>query len=341
MSSVSVALLMLPQTTSSTLFGMLDLFASAGRDWSLVVEGAAGEGLATPRLVAARAEPVPLWNGVPGRPDATIGQVGVPDVVCVPNFMFDPVIGIAGLYPEEVAWLRRCHEEGAVVASACSGAFLLAEAGLLDGGEATTHWAYCEPMRRHYPRVTLRPNKVLTTAGPGQRVITAGGGSSWQDLTLYLTARLLGIEHAQHLARLYLIEWHGDGQLPFAAMARSRQTIDRQVAEAQEWLAEHYRVDAPVAALAARSGLSERGFTRRFKEATGLSPLAYAHTLRLEEAKQLLERSELPVEEIAAEVGYADGSFFRRLFQRSVGLTPAAYRRKFHRLRRGLAGEGA
>lgn len=338
MAPISIALLLLPQTTSSTLFGLFDMFASAGRDWSLVVEGAPGEGLAAPRLVAAGGEPVALWNGVPAQPEARLEQAGIPDLVCVPNFMFDPVEGIAGRFPAEAAWLRRCHEAGAVVASSCSGAFLLAEAGLLDGGEATTHWAYCEPMRRHYPGVTLRPNKVLAATGPGQRVITAGGGSSWQDLALYLVARLLGAEHAQRLARLYLVEWHGEGQLPFAVMARSRQSSDRLVAEAQEWLAAHYQEDVPVASLAARSGLSERSFARRFKEATGLAPLDYVHTLRIEEAKQLLERSTMAVEEIAAEIGYADGSFFRRLFRRRVGLTPATYRRKFQRLHRGLAG---
>lgn len=138
------------------------------------------------------------------------------------------------------------------------------------------------------------------------------------------------------LARVYLMDWHSHGQLPFSALVRARQVEDNRVAVCQEWIAEHYAEPGPVAAMAALSGLPERSFKRRFAKATGMAPLDYVHTLRLEEAKQMLETTDLPVEAVANEVGYEDASFFRRLFRRKVGMTPADYRRRFGAFRRAL-----
>jgi transcriptional regulator GlxA family with amidase domain len=139
-----------------------------------------------------------------------------------------------------------------------------------------------------------------------------------------------------HVAKINLIDWHTIGQQPFAALTRARQVEDAVVAKCQEWAALHYDVDAPVAAMATLSGLPERSFKRRFVKVTGLSPMEYIHTLRLEEAKHILETTEQPVEAVANEVGYEDSSFFGRLFRRKVGITPAQYRKRFGSLRRAL-----
>ncbi len=165
----------------------------------------------------------------------------------------------------------------------------------------------------------------------------AGGGASWMDMALFLIARLLGVEAAVRSARLNLIDWHDIGQQPFASLARSRQQDDALIGEIQAWIGENYAVRSPVAAMAARSGLPERSFDRRFRKATGMSPLEYVHTLRLEEAKQQLEATQLPIEAIAGECGYEDAGYFSRLFSKRVGLTPAQYRRRFGKLRQVLA----
>jgi transcriptional regulator GlxA family with amidase domain len=138
------------------------------------------------------------------------------------------------------------------------------------------------------------------------------------------------------VARLNLIDWHSIGQQPYARLARTRQVEDAVVARCQGWIAEHYDTPSPVAAMVQLSGLPERSFKRRFQQATGMAPMEYVHTLRLEEAKQMLEASELAVEAIANAVGYGDASFFSRLFRRQVGLTAAQYRRRFGALRRVL-----
>ena len=230
-----------------------------------------------------------VGNGVPIEAHRRLDELPAPAVVCIPELMLSPYGPLDGLFVDEVAWVRRCHAAGALVATACSGAMLLAEAGLLDGEDATTHWAFCDTMQRRYPRVRVRPQRALVAAGEGQRLVMAGGGSSWMDLALYLIARCVGIEAAMQVARLNLIDWHHVGQQPFARVARARQVEDAAIGRCQAWIAEHYAHAAPVAAMIQHSGLAERSFQRRFKLATGMTPMEYVQTLRVEEAKHLLE----------------------------------------------------
>lgn len=333
---IEVAVLAFAESTASTIYGMHDIFLGAGRDWDFIAHGRPGPGLMRSRVVASRPGPLTLVNGVCIRPDATLDGCPPPDVVCVPDLMVPPDRPLGAAFHTEAAWIRGCYRRGSTIATACSGALLLAEAGLLDGEEATTHWAYCETLERHYPAVSVRGRRALVAAGDGQRLVMAGGGASWMDLALFLIARFTGVEAAMQVARLNLIDWHSIGQQPYARLARTRQVEDAVVAHCQSWIAEHYDRPSPVAAMVQLSGLPERSFKRRFQRATGMTPLAYVHTLRLEEAKQMLEASELAVEAIANAVGYEDMSFFSRLFRRQVGLTAAQYRRRFGTLRRVL-----
>jgi transcriptional regulator GlxA family with amidase domain len=331
-----VSILTLPEVGASTVFGMYDLFMSAGRDWGLIVDGTPGTPLLAPRLVAASLTPFAAGNGVMIHPSGTLDEDEVPDLVCVPELLVPPGEALDGRFGPELRYLRRCHAAGALLATACSGALLLAEAGLLDGEDATTHWAYCDLMEKRYPRVRVHARRALVVAGAEQRLIMAGGGTTWLDLALYLIARLAGTEAAMQVARINLIDWHAIGQQPFARLARTRQTEDAVIARCQTWIANHYSNPAPVAQMTRLSGLAERSFARRFSQATGMAPLEYVHTLRLEEAKQMLETGELPIEGVAQEVGYEDAAFFSRLFRRKVGLSPVQYRRRFGSLRRSL-----
>lgn len=338
---MNVALLALPEVTASTLLGMYDLLVSPGRDWDWVTTGEIGESKINPIIVAREDQPFVGANRRWIHPDASLRDCPVPDVIGVPDIMVGPDEDISGRYDAEIEWLRAHYARGATLASACSGALLLAEAGLLDGQDATVHWAYCDAMAARYPTVRLLPNRALVISGEGQRLVMAGGGSSWHDLTLYLIARLLGVDEAMQVAKLNLLDWHHVGQQPFAALTRARQREDATIAKCQEWVALNYDQDVPVAAMAKLSRLPERSFKRRFLQATGMSPMEYVHTVRLEEAKHVLETSGMPIEAVANEVGYEDASFFGRLFRRKVGLTPALYRKKFLTLRRAISEEGA
>ena len=331
-----IAILAFPETSASVVYGMYDLFMSAGRDWGLIVSGQPGRALIRPVVVSRQREGFAAGNGVLITPQASLEDCLDADIVCVPEVLVPPGEPLDGLFDTEIEWLRRCHASGATLATACSGAMLLAQSGLLDGHEATTHWAYCEVMARRYPAIKVRGQRALVASGEGQRLVMAGGGTSWLDLALYLIARLAGVDAAMQVARLNLIDWHETGQQPFARLARSRQVEDAVIARCQGWIAEHYAGPSPVAAMVHLSGLAERSFKRRFQQATGMSPLEYVHTLRLEEAKQMLESGMQPVEAIANEVGYEDAGFFSRLFRRQVGITPAQYRKRFGAMRKAL-----
>ncbi len=332
----SVAILAFPETSASVVYGLYDLLASAGRDWGIIVDGRPGAPVMDPVVVSAQKGAFQASNGVLITPQQSLDRIIAPSIACVPEINIAPGESIAGRFDSEIEWLTRCHANGATLATACSGALMLAEAGLLDGLEATTHWAWCDVMRKQYPSVKVCERRALVVSGEGQRMIMAGAGTSWLDLALYLIGRFAGIDVAMQVARLNLIDWHAIGQQPFALLARSRQVDDAIIGRCQEWIAHHYREAAPVAAMTRLSGLAERTFKRRFEGATGMSPLEYTHTLRLEEAKQMLESTDQSIEAIAHEVGYEDAAFFSRLFRRKVSLSPAQYRRRFGSMRSAL-----
>jgi transcriptional regulator GlxA family with amidase domain len=331
-----VALLCLPESTASTLYGMFDVLESAGRDWAMLVEGRPGTSALRTLIVSADGGGRAIGNQLWMQPHASLATCPRPDVIAIPDLMVAPQEDIGGRYAAEVDWLKQEYARGATLAAACTGALLLAETGILDGHDATTHWGYCEAMTARYPKVRVQPNRPLVISGDAQRLIMAGGGTSWQDLALFLVGRLVSTDEAMRVARLHLLDWHHVGQQPFASLTRTRQVDDALIAKCQEWIAQHYDRGAPVAAMAALSGLAERSFKRRFAKATGVAPLEYVHTLRLEEAKHSLETSDAPIEQVANDVGYEDASFFGRLFRRRVGLTPAQYRKRFRSLRRAL-----
>ena len=333
---INVAILAVPEDTASTLYGMFDLFSSPGRDFAFITNGVAGPQRMYPYAVARQTEPFQAANGIWMKPDFNFDDCPRPDLVCIPDFFVNPGESTAGRYDREAAWLRAKHEDGATLASACAGAVLLGEAGLLKDCDATIHWGYAATLTNNYPGVRLKPNQTLVLTGEAQRIIMAGGGTSWQDLALYLIARFVGLKEASEVAKVYMLQWHDLGQQPFAALLNFRRGADGVVNRCQEWAAHNYRTNSPVTAMIALSGLPARSFMRRFSDATGMTPLDYVHALRLEEAKQMLETDDTPVEAIANEVGYQDPSFFSRLFRRKVGLTPTLYRLRFGFLSRAI-----
>jgi transcriptional regulator GlxA family with amidase domain len=237
-----------------------------------------------------------------------------------------------GRYPRECAWLREIHASGVLVSSVCSGSLVLADSGILDGRAATAHWAYRDMFHRYYPRVTFVENSALCLKAESAGIVTAGAVSAWHDLAFYLIARFCGYRHAVDTAKVFLMTDHVEGQSPYAVMTRPMEVKDALIAECQSWIAENYECSNPVERMVERSGLSARTFARRFRSATGYTPMDYVQALRIEEAKQELERDNRQIDDIATAVGYEDSSSFRRIFKKRVGLSPAAYRKKFQNL---------
>lgn len=327
--AVEALIVAVPETAGSALYGMLDVLAATGNLWQELVGDVPPDRPIRPRIVATSGEPFRCGNGVPVIPDIAVADDPAADVVILPELWLAPDDDLRGRYPELLDWVRRRHRAGSHLYAACSGTVMLAATGLLDGREATSHWGYQELFRTRYADVRFRAAPNLVFADPAGRIVTAGGTTSWHDLAIHIIARHVSPGEALRIAKVYLLKWHGEGQLPYASLVRRHHHADSVVRRAEAWLAEHHREADAVAGVVAAVGIPERTLKRRFKAATGSTLIAYVQNLRIEAAKRLLETTAEPFEEVSVEVGYENPSFFRRLFKRHTGLTPGAYRRMF------------
>lgn len=324
-----IGLLAVPEAAAAVLYSFYEVLGATGTAWQALTGEAAPARHIEPIVLAERAAPFRTSTGVTITPEADFDGAGPMDAVVVPDLAVDTRERLAGRWPVAVDWVRCQHARGSIVCSVCTGSLLLAEAGLLDGLEATTHWSARALFASEYPEVRLRPERILVPAGHEHRVVTGGGFGAWAELALYLIARFSGRREAVRISKIFLLGDHSEGQLPFASMIRPRQHSDAAIERCQVWVATHYDTLHPVAGMVAQSGLAPRTFKRRFRAATGYSALEYVRTLRVEEAKYLLETTDDPTDEIAAQVGYQDPASFRRLFRQQTGITPARYRQRF------------
>jgi transcriptional regulator GlxA family with amidase domain len=326
---VDVLIVAVPETAGSALYGMLDVLLAAGNIWQTLARTGSEQTLFRVRIVSPVAESFTCGNGIPVVPDCSVADNPEAGILILPELWLGPDEDIHGRYPELMEWIRRKYKEGSTLYSACSGSVMLAETGLLDGREATSHWGYQDLFSKRYPKVRFRPEPNLLFADATGRIVTAGGTTSWHDLAIHIISRYSSPGEALRIAKVYLLKWHGEGQLPYAALVRRNPHADSVVRSCEQWLGEHYRETGAIKQIVELASIPERTLKRRFKVATGNSLIEYLQNLRIEAAKQLLESGQLPVDEISVEVCYEDPSFFRRLFKRRTGLTPSQYRRMF------------
>jgi transcriptional regulator GlxA family with amidase domain len=320
-----VSLLALPDGSVSSLFGIFDVL-SAFVPMRITPAGAEPF---TVEIVGEAVGPLNLASGLPVGVQRAAKTIESTDILIVPSVMVGPDGWATGRYPHMVEWVRRMHERGAVICSACSGIFLLAETGLFNGADATVHYEYARTFTSTYPDVPIHPERPLVISGRREELVSSGASSSWHDMVLHLIARFAGATAAQEVARMFALQWHHDGLAPYIVFAGRTDHGDAEIAKAQEWLSTHFAVSSPVEEMVRRSTLAERTFKRRFLAATALTPLTYVQRLRIEDAKKRLERTDAPVDEISWRVGYEDPAFFRRLFKRTTGLAPGTYRKRF------------
>lgn len=298
-----VALIAYPGASRAALEGLDEMLTHAGR------------------LCARRGLPVP--EPVRVGPDLPARRF---DAVVVP-----PAFGsLAYLTPDPAlaAWIAGQRAGGALIASACAGAFYLGAAGLLDGRRATTHWALADRLAARYPAARVEPERVTLTDGP---VLTAGGLFSWIDLGHELIARLAGTAVMREVGRFLVLDTGRRDQRLYRPAPQGREHADAAVRRAQEAMAADPARPWRIADLALLAALSERSLHRRFAAATGHSPLDHLAALRMAAAQDLLADTGQPVDAVAAAVGYANTDAFRRAFLRHTGQAPSAYRRHLRR----------
>lgn len=278
-------------------------------------------------------------------PSGSIEDVRKPDIVFVPAAGLDIDTLVQTPYDVDEAitrnlrvipYLKKWAARGVTLAGVCSGVGMLAAAGLLDGKRATTHWGLVDLYREKFPRVDWQPEHLVTE---DRGIICGGGVNSAADLSLYLVEKYCGREQATQIARSLVIEMPRAWQMPFASEKAKAQHDDEAIMGAQDWIHSNYSQPVQFESLAKRVGMSSRNFARRFKAATGQTPLAYLHGVRMGVAKRLLENGRQCVQDVATAVGYDDAIFFRTLFRRHAGITPNEYRQRFGPARLDQAAE--
>jgi transcriptional regulator GlxA family with amidase domain len=229
--------------------------------------------------------------------------------------------------PALIEAVQAAHAGGAIVAGHCTGAFVLASAGLLDGKRATTHWRWAAELARRFPAVKVDPDVLYVDEG---QIVTSAGTAAGVDLCLYLIRREYGAAVAASVARDMVVSPHRDGgQAQYVAMPVPPDTADDQLADVLAWALTHLDQPLTVDTMAAHALTSSRSFARHFKAVTGTTPHAWLLAQRLHRAEELLETSDVPVEEIARIVGFGSAASLREQFVRRRGISPRDYRRVF------------
>ena len=323
-----ITCLVLEDCLFSATAGLMDAFSIANL-W----QASSGEETRGPlfesEIVSLGGRPVTARGGILLQPHRSMAEVEHTDVILVP-----PVLPNIGPPPPGIdsvrGWLIDHYRRQTLIGALCTGTFILAETGLLDGRQATTNWQYARMFRRRFPRVRLQPDKVMTE---DRGLICSGAATSFFQLAIHLIDTFGSEDLARICAKALLVDPNRESQAPYAVLDFPRDHGDAGVLKAQRLMEHHFAGPLAIDDIAREVGISPRHFKRRFKQVVGETPLGYLQRVRIEAAKQRLERSRAPVSEITWQIGYADTSSFCRLFKKTTGLSPRDYRERFQRQR--------
>jgi transcriptional regulator GlxA family with amidase domain len=311
-----VTMLALEEAAASTITGPMDFLSSCRRDDTT---GKVPQPCFKIEIVTTDGFPARCRNGVLIQPHRSMHEVGKTDIIIV-----SPIARIEKVLDKEgkvVDWLKAHHENGVYLAAIDSGAFLLAETGLLNGQEATTNRESIEAFRRRYPAVLLKPERPITDQN---RMLCAGSANSSFDLAAYLAMKIYGFEMPSEWVKIQGYDAGIARQALFSKIIQRRRPTGNPIRISQQWMANNYSKPLNMGQLAKMCGMSRRTFERHFKSITNGTPLQYLQRIRVEKAKQMLEAGEGTFQEITYQVGYEDSCYFRKLFEKLTGRSPSA-----------------
>ncbi len=310
---------------ASGIVGLVDAFTIANL-WHMDLTGSR-EPLFVTEVVSQDGNPVMTSGCIQIIADRSIDDSGDTECIVLP-----PFIPVPRLRSPEVKylkqWIINTHRIGIPIAAMCTGAFLLAETGLLDGRVATTNWHFARKFSRRYPKVKLRPEKILTE---DEGLICTGAATAHFDFALHLIAKQGSQELANVCSKALLVDPNRVSQAPYFHDNILKKHTDTNIAKAQRFIEKNYANITSVDEIAGHVCLSPRHFKRRFKKATGDSPLFYLQSIRIDLAKKKLEATLDSIDDITLQIGYENSSTFRRLFKKRTSLSPREYRDKFAR----------
>jgi transcriptional regulator GlxA family with amidase domain len=308
---------------ASGIAGLVDMFAIANM-WSAYLSGQPDPPFAT-EIVSQGGRPVVSSGCMQMLPTRSLADAPATDFVLIPPFipLPDPDHGDTATVRD---WIIAHHRRQTPVAAMCTGVFLLAETGLLDGRMATTNWQFARKFRDRFPEVDLRPEYLMTE---DNGLICTGAATSYYNLGLWIINRYGSAELASACAKALLIDPNRDSQTPYFMLSRQREHNDQEMLQAQRYLEQNFSKGVVIDEVARHVRISPRHFKRRFKHATGHAPIQYLQLVRIEAAKKKLETTLETIDEITRYIGYEDSSTFRRLFRQHTNLSPREYRDKF------------
>jgi transcriptional regulator GlxA family with amidase domain len=311
----------------SGITGLMDAFSIANLWHRAMVPQATGP-LFDCQVVTTDGKPVRAYGGLAFKPAGSLADAPPADFIIVPPYL-PHVVALPAKRDPVYNWIRDHHARRKPVGTMCSGTFLLAETGLLDGKVATVNWHFARMFKQRYPRVRLKPELMMSE---DDGLICTGATTAMFQLALYMISLFGSAELAGICSKVLLVDPSRQSQSPYMISDFNKSHGDEAVLKAQFQMETRYADNLQIDALAGDAGLSSRHFKRRFKQATGESPLEYLQRVRIEQAKQRLETTRDTMNEITWQIGYEDSSSFRRLFKKFTGLAPRAYRDKFSRL---------
>lgn len=320
-----IGIVLFPGVEALDITGPLEVFSFA--NLGLIRQGLCAENVYTVNLLAAQAGPVATMSGLQIVADGCYGN---------PDDAFDTLLIPGGEVetelrnPHLLRWINAMAGKVNRLASVCTGAFLLAEAGLLNGCQATTHWHYCQQLAKEYPQVQVEPDRIFIQDG---NIFTSGGITSGIDLALAIVEEDWGRELALHVARFLVVFLkRPGGQSQFSTYLTSEASHRKDLRELQSWILANIAADLRVETLAERMAMSPRNFARLFLDETGTTPAKYVEMIRIDQARFLLETSDHSIETIADKTGFKDPERMRRSFIRQLGVNPLNYRQRFSRV---------
>ena len=314
------------QALASAITGVLDLFALAGVTWNRI-QGSQPAPIFNVQIASAHSEPIRCINGINLGAHVSFDQIKQADALIIPT-IGGPIEHVLANNPALIELIQKANTKRWILAGNCTGNFLLAHAGILDGKQATTHWGFKDQFKKQYPKVNLTAEFMLTR---DEHIYCAGGGLAWFDLGLHMIERFVGFEIAIQTAKAFVIDYRRDSQLSYSLIGLAKPHKDALIKEVQNWLNINYVNNISIDDLAERFSVSKRTLIRRFNQSLDMPPNAYIQGLRIEGAQKLLEESEMQIDTIMNKVGYEDASSFRRLFKSKTGVTPSEYRSRFSR----------
>lgn len=274
-------------------------------------------------IVGVHSDSIQLSGGLAIKAHCTLAQVTASNLIFVPGVWGNPRAALRR-NPELIDWLQFHASRGATICAITTGLYFLAEAGLLDGQSATTHWRYFDDIRRRYPEIKLQRKRFITAA---DNLYCTGSVNAARDLMLHFVGQLYDDSIANEVARHFTHELKRSYESRLLEQDPHSSHHDEVIIKVQEWLQGNFQQSVQMKTLAGRFGMSERSLSRRFKQASNTTPLQYLQEQRIEHAKELLKHSNLVISEVSDQIGYSDASHFCSLFKKHTGVTPNEYRR--------------